>query len=201
MIFSVSLFTGSALAADGDWKDLIEATKEIEGMKNIKLTATAIGSIPRDELIFDSTVLKKIVAGHAWLDLDDDDGDGKISGFITSSHDIIGIDSKEQKTNKTHTHTIKARPHPNVNAPEAYCLAFSDIGETQSAISVISVEKKTIKVNTSFENTGIDPDSLDTATSYTIWDPQVNTGRCVDGELLLKLNGVLRGTTVPITSP
>jgi len=132
------------------------------------------------------------------MDLDDDDGDGKISGFITSSHGILGIDSKPKNSHKTHTHIISARPHPNVNTPEAYCLDISDVGEIRSRITI---KRNTIKVNTSFENTGIDPDSLDTALSYTIWDPQFNTGRCDEGEVLLKLNGVLRSTTVPITSP
>lgn len=194
-IIGLLSITVSLAIADGEWKDLTSATKRIAG-NSLHLTSTAIGPIPRGDAIFDDTVDKKVSVGHGWLDLDDEDGDGKISGIITGVHPALGRDSK-QNPNGLHTHVIEARPSPNPTRTSDYCLVFLELGNIQSGIAV---NKNTIKSTTSLKKTGIDPDSLDTATAYTIWDPAVQNGACDDDEFLVKLNSVARGTSVAITS-
>ena len=195
IVFALSTITVSLAFADGEWKDLTSATKRVAG-NSLHLTSTAIGPIPRGEAIFDETVVKKVSVGHGWLDLDDDDGDGKISGIITGVHPILGRDSK-QNPDSLHTHVIEARPAPNPNLTAEYCLVFLELGDIQSGIRVT---QNTIRVTTSLDKTGIDPNSLDTAVAYVIWDPAVQNGPCDDDEFLVKLNSITRGTSVPITS-
>ncbi len=195
-ILFIGAISGSSLVvfADGEWKDLTSATKRIAG-NSLHLTSTSIGPIPRGEAIFDETVVKKVSVGHGWLDLDDDDGDGKISGIITGVHPLLGRDSN-QNPDSLHTHVIEARVAPNPNLTAEYCLVFLELGDIQSGIPVTG---NTIRVHTSLDQTGIDPYSLDTAVSYTIWDPAVQNGPCDDDEFLVKLNSITRGTSVPIT--
>ncbi len=197
-VFAVSIISVSLVYADGEWKDLISATQQIKD-DTLKLTATAVGKIPKNDKIFDSTVGRKIAAGHAWMDIDDDNGDGKIEGIFTNVHPTLAKDAKK-KQDKTHLHLIMPTPSPVVTKPWNYCIVLSEMGEVLGGIG-LNKKTNTLKVKIPMHRVPFDPDILDTATSYTIWDPLVTTDQCPPGNHLLKLNGLLRGTEVPITSP
>ena len=98
-----------------------------------------------------------------------------------------------QNPDAWHTHSVALQPRPN---GFNFYLTGEDLGTTQAGISIKGNE---LKLSTPLAQSGVIGDDLAAATSFTIWDPSVTNGGCADGELLVRANGIVRGTAVPIT--
>lgn len=172
-----------------NWKDLTSATKDVKG-NSLKLTVSTQGDITKDGSMITDDTIDKVVAGYAWVEGAVGD-DGKVRGFVVAIHPDFR--DSNQNPDAWHSHSVALTPRPN---GYNFCLAGEDLGTTQAGIAI---EGSEIKLSTSLKNSGVDADALAAATSFTIWDPTVTNGGCADGELLVRANGILRGTAVGIT--
>ena len=180
LLFAVPM----AVDAAGSWKDLTDASASAKG-NSLKLTVSTEGAITKDGSMFDETS-DKVVLGYAWVE-----GvvkDGKQNAFVTALHPLFR--DSNQNPDAWHSHSVKLRA---VGGPN-FCLAFEDLGTTQAGISI---KGNDLKVSTPLKQSGVDVDDLAVATSFTIWDPTYpqTASHCNAGELLVRANSIVRGTT------
>ena len=150
----------------------------------MKLTVSAEGEITKDGSMFSETS-NKVVLGYAWVEAAPRD-DGKVHGFVAALHPLFR--DSNQNPDAWHTHSVALTPRPN---GFNFCLDLADLGTTQAGISIKGNE---LKLSTPLKQSGVIFDDLAAATSFTIWNPDVTNGGCDDGELLVRANGVVRGT-------
>ena len=186
VIFAASMF---AMAEGmGSWKDLDSATKAVSG-NSLKLSVDAQNDITKNGSMFDETN-NKVVVGYAWVEAEPRE-DGKVHGIVAALHPLFR--DSNQNPDAWHTHSVALQPRPN---GFNFCLDGADLGTTQAGIQI---KGENLKLSTPLKQSGVIFDDLAAATSFTIWDPDVTNGGCADGELLVRANGIFRGTAVGIT--